>query len=69
MKTYKWTHQTTEYLSQAGKLGTEAESVSTRLIGASAKGNLTVKFVYCPPGISCANTLESDARTGASKHE
>ena len=28
----------------------------------------TIKFVYCPPGISWENTLESDARTFASKH-
>ena len=28
---------------------------------------LTIKFVYCPPGISWAKTLESEARTLASK--
>ena len=29
--------------------------------------SLTIKFVYCPPGISWSKTLESDARTFASK--
>ena len=28
---------------------------------------LTIRFVYCPPGISWSKTLESDARTFASK--
>jgi len=27
----------------------------------------TIRFVYCPPGISWSKTLESDARTFASK--
>lgn len=29
--------------------------------------SLTMRLVYCPPGISCSNTLESEARTFASK--